>query len=86
MSHEMKGSSPQYRGYGSVQRLARQLRTQFKITLQTAIAELDVCGFADDSAGAWKGDALWAAFKRWQKQSNGPKNSEIGEKPDLYSS
>jgi len=54
--------------------------------LQTAIAELDVCGFADDSAGAWKGDALWSAFKRWQKQANGSKNSEIGDKLDLYSS
>jgi hypothetical protein len=57
-----------------------------EVTLQTAIAELDVCGFADDNAGAWKGDALWAAFKRWQKQANGSKSSEIGEKPDLYSS
>jgi hypothetical protein len=54
--------------------------------LQTAIAELDVCGFADDKAGVWKGDALWAAFKRWQKQANSSKHSEIGEKPDLYSS
>jgi hypothetical protein len=56
------------------------------VKLQTAIAELDVSGFADDKAGAWKGDALWAAFKRWQKQANGSKNSEIGDKPDLYSS
>jgi hypothetical protein len=53
-------------------------------TLQTAIAELDVCGFADDNAGVWKGDALWTAFKRWQKQANGSKKSEVGDKPDLY--
>ena len=55
-------------------------------TLQTAIAELDVCGFADDNADAWKGDALWTAFKRWQKQANGSKIAKIGEKPDLYGS
>jgi len=57
-----------------------------EVTLQLAIAELDVCGFADDGSGAWKGDALWAAFKRWQNQAGGPKNSEIGDKPNLYSS
>ncbi len=57
-----------------------------EVTLQTAIAELDVCGFADDSAGAWKGDDLWAAFKRWQKQANGSKGSEVGERPNLYAS
>jgi hypothetical protein len=55
-------------------------------TLQTAIAELDVCGFADDNAGAWKGNDLWAAFKRWQKQANGSKRVEIGDKPNLYAS
>ena len=53
-------------------------------TLQKAIAELDVCGFADDGDGLWKGDALWAAFKRWQKQANGSQKSEIGQKPELY--
>ena len=52
--------------------------------LQTAITELDVSGFAGDSAGTWKGDALWAAFKHWQKQANGLQKSEIGDKPDLY--
>ena len=56
------------------------------VKLQTAIAELDVSGFAGDSAGAWKGDALWAAFKHWRNQANGSQKSEIGDKPDLYSS
>jgi hypothetical protein len=54
--------------------------------LQQGIAELDACGFASDSAGAWKGDVLWNAFKRWQSRAAIPKNSEIGEKPDLYAS
>jgi hypothetical protein len=56
------------------------------VKLQTAIAELDVSGFAADSAGAWKGDAIWAAFKHWRNQANGSQKSEIGDKPDLYSS
>jgi hypothetical protein len=55
-----------------------------ELSLQSAIAELDVSGFADDSAGNWKGDDLWAAFKRWQNQGNGSQNSDIGDKPDLY--
>lgn len=55
-------------------------------TLQAAITELDVCGFADDNAGAWKGNDLWTAFKCWKKQANESKKSEIGDKPDLYSS
>jgi len=55
-------------------------------TLQSAIAELDACGFAGDSAATWKGDALWAAFKHWQSLANGSQHSEIGEKPDLYQS
>jgi hypothetical protein len=53
-------------------------------TLQKAIAELNVCGFADESTGAWKGDALWAAFKRWQNQSSGSKKPDMGNKPNLY--
>jgi len=52
--------------------------------LQTAIAELDVSGFADNGAGVWKGEALWSAFKHWQSRSNKPQTSEIGEKPELY--
>ncbi len=52
--------------------------------LQVSIAELDAWGFADDSAGLWKGGALWAAFKCWQDQVNGSQNAEIGDKPDLY--
>ncbi len=56
--------------------------------LQQAIAELDASGFEDDSpgvrAGDWRGDALWAAFRSWQNQVNGPKNSAMGDKPDLY--
>jgi len=55
-------------------------------TLQKAIAELDACGFADDSGGSWKGDALRVAFKRWQSQVNGSHKSEVGDKPDLYAS
>ena len=54
--------------------------------LQTAIAELDASGFADESTVAWNGNPLWDAFKRWQSQANSPKNSKIGEKPDLYPS
>jgi len=57
-----------------------------EVSLQSAITELDVCGFADDKAGAWKGDALWGAFKHWRNQANGFQKSEIGEKPDLYAS
>ena len=54
------------------------------VTLQTAIAELDVSGFADNGAGAWKGEALWSAFKQWQSRTDKPQKSEIGEKPELY--
>ena len=52
--------------------------------LQTAIAELDVSGFIDEAAGAWKGDSLWDAFKGWQNRVNKPQKSEITEKPELY--
>ncbi len=54
--------------------------------LQRAIAELDISGFADDGAGAsaWKGESLWSVFKQWQSRANQPRQSEIGEKPDLY--
>lgn len=56
--------------------------------LQQAIAELDASGFADDSLGArtgvWMGDALWTAFRGWQSQVSGPKNSGIGDKLELY--
>jgi len=55
-------------------------------TLETAIAELDACGFAGDDGGAWKGDALWAAFKRWQSKASRSQKSEIGVRPDLYKS
>lgn len=37
MSHENRGSSPQFIGDGFVQRLARQLRYQYKLSLATAI-------------------------------------------------
>jgi len=53
-------------------------------SLHMAIAELDAYGFAHDSAGAWKGDNLWAAFKEWQDQADRQKVSEIGDKPKLY--
>ena len=52
--------------------------------LQTAIAELDISGFADHAAGAWKGEPLWLAFKGWQAGSGKSKTREVGEKPDLY--
>ena len=52
--------------------------------LQSAIAELDACGFADDSAEDWKGDALWVAIKCWQGRKTSSKNAEIGDKPNLY--
>jgi len=52
--------------------------------LQMAIAELDVSGFADNAAGAWKGEPLWLAFKLWQAKTGKPQVIEVGEKPDLY--
>ena len=53
-------------------------------TLQTAIADLDVSGFADRSADVWKGEALWGAFKRWHGRVDKPQKSEAGERPELY--
>ena len=52
--------------------------------LQMAIAELDTSGFAGDGAGVWKGDVLWTAFRDWQSRAKKPKNSSMGDKPDLY--
>ncbi len=52
--------------------------------LQMAIAELDTSGFAGDGAGVWKGDVLWTAFRDWQSRAKKPKNSSMGNKPDLY--
>ncbi len=52
--------------------------------LRAAIAELDVSGFTDEGAGAWKGEALWDTFKRWQNGAYKPQNSGIAEKPELY--
>ena len=52
-------------------------------TLQTAIAELDVSGFADDGAGVWKGEVLLGVFKRWQNRADNPQKTEIGNKPEL---
>ncbi len=53
-------------------------------SLQTAIAELDVHGFAHDSPAGWKGDELWAAFKRWQNQQGARRPAKTTDKPDLY--
>jgi hypothetical protein len=53
-------------------------------TLQESIAGLDASGFDEENTGLWQGDALWAAFKRWQKQENRPHKTEIGKKPNLY--
>ena len=52
--------------------------------LQTAIGELDACGFVNEDSMSWKGDVLWIAFKRWQGRKTGSRNLEIGDKPDLY--
>jgi len=52
--------------------------------LQSAIAELDACGFADESVGTWNGDTLWTAIKQWQGRKNDSRNSEIGDSPKLY--
>jgi len=52
--------------------------------LQKAIAELDTHGFADGGTSAWKGDALWSAFKNWRNRPDDRQNSRIGEKPELY--
>jgi len=52
--------------------------------LQAAIAELDIYGFADHAADAWKGEPLWRAFKAWQASAGKSKTSDVGEKPDLY--
>ena len=52
--------------------------------LQVAIAELDTSGFAGDGAGVWSGDVLWTAFRDWQSRAKKPKNSSMGDKPDLY--
>jgi hypothetical protein len=54
--------------------------------LQGAIAELDIFGFADDSAGNWNGNVLWTAFKNWQGKARNSQDSEIGDKPNLYAS
>jgi len=52
--------------------------------LQSAIAELDISGFADHVAGAWTGEPLWHAFKNWKAKASRPRTVEVGEKPDLY--
>jgi hypothetical protein len=57
-----------------------------EVTLQSSIAELDASGFAGDSSGVWQGDALWVAFKHWQKQAKQPHTTGVSDKPNLYSS
>ena len=52
--------------------------------LQVSIAELDSCGFADETNSDWKGEALWRAFKGWQARSTRSTTDDIGDKPDLY--
>ena len=52
--------------------------------LQQCIAELDASGFAGEEGVAWKGGALWTAFKAWQNQAVNPEKSEIGDSPNLY--
>lgn len=52
--------------------------------LQTAIAELDVHGFAGKGTGIWKGEPLWVAFKRWNGKKPKPKKSTPGDEPKLY--
>jgi hypothetical protein len=53
-------------------------------SLKTAIAELDACGFALESAHVWHGEPLWVAFKRWQNNAGRSNKVEIGVKPELY--
>lgn len=52
--------------------------------LASAIAELDACGFTQTGATDWRGDPLWAAFKRWQRNMGKPKDNGIGQRPELY--
>ena len=52
--------------------------------LASGIADLDACGFAQTGAKSWKGDPLWAAFKRWQRDVGKPKTHGPGERPELY--
>lgn len=52
--------------------------------LQTAIAELDISGFAGDGSGSWNGESLWLAFTTWRARVEKPRSAGIGEKPDLY--
>jgi hypothetical protein len=52
--------------------------------LQAAIDQLDQCGFANDSAGQWQGDTMWTNFKRWKSRDCRPRNSSIGDSPNLY--
>ena len=52
--------------------------------LQMAIAELDASGFAGNAESLWQGDVLWAAFRDWQSRATKPKNSSMGDTPDLY--
>ena len=51
---------------------------------QSAIAELDVHGFAGTGARIWKGEPLWAAFKRWSGKKDKPQKSAPGKEPRLY--
>jgi len=53
-------------------------------SLATAIADLDACGFEQNGGISWKGDPLWAAFKRWQRQSGKTRDTGPGERPVLY--
>lgn len=52
--------------------------------LQTAIAELDISGFADQGSDSWKGESLWLAFKAWRTSVARPRSARVGDKPDLY--
>ncbi|MGD9020281.1 MAG: BatD family protein [Lysobacterales bacterium] len=52
--------------------------------LASAIAELDACGFTPDGEAAWKGDPLWAAFRRWRRKAARPAKNGLGERPELY--
>lgn len=54
------------------------------MALQTAIAELDISGFAGDGGGSWNGESLWLAFKTWQARVKKPQTIRVGDKPDLY--
>jgi hypothetical protein len=54
--------------------------------LASEIAGLDACGFTPAMDANWQGDALWRAFRRWQRNANKSVKNNLGERPELYAS